>query len=442
MRLWVFAPTALFVGCTALAGLDELRFEGDGGGGSPGTGGEGGTAATGGGGSLPVRFEDRVAADFEQGSFNDTGIDDDAVLLNIDAESGRFLSRVFDAQRPVRITQVSWLPSHPYGKPLPRGGGVDTGYPRGGVDMGDAILHLDFDGGDVDAPTQFTNHAPKGQPAVVNGPATPLPPGRAGLGYADTTDTKLEIAVDAMSPFQFGAGDFTWAYWFRSTQSCPSNNPPFGNRVHLGIEETAGDQTHLWLGCTSSAACTGAGGHLGGTFRMTSGEGHDYCGEAVINDGQWHHLALVKSGHGAATLRLFVDGLLDLELGVPFVGEAAFAGVVPFFVGGFTNDGFQAQGLFDDVVVATRAWNAVEVASACARHALGLTLRVRTCNEPDCADDPSFGPPMRDDIPDTNAPLVREVEGSSGRYVQYEVELSAENSLRPSFGEVIIDVAE
>lgn len=444
MRFWVFAPTTLLVGCTALAGLDELSFEGTGsqGGSGPNTGGQG-PVGPGGGGGLPTRFEDRVSSDFEQGSFTETGVDGDVVVLSEGATEGRFVSRVFDAQRSVRVTQVSWLPGAPYGKPLPRGGGADTGYPRGGVDLSDAILHLDFDGRDGDEPTQFTNHAPNGQPATVVGPAVSLLPGRAGLGFDDTTATKLELAVDDTSPFQFGTSDFTWSYWFKSTQDCPNDNPPFGNRVHLGIEETAGDETHMWLGCTSNASCGSPGGHLGGTFRFTSGEGHNFCSEAVINDGQWHHLALVKAGHEAATLRLYVDGLSDRVFEVSFSAPANFDSVVPFFVGGFTGNGYQAEGIFDDVVIATHAWSPGEVATAYGRHAMGLTLRVRTCSEPDCADDPPFGLPMRDDVPAAEAPIVQQVQDSSaGRYVQYEVELSAENALRPLFGNVILDIAD
>ena len=114
----------------------------------------------------------------------------------------------------------------------------------------------------------------------------------------------------------------------------------------------------------------------------------------------------------------------------------------PFIVGGFTNPAFQAEGIFDDVVVAPRAWTAVEVESAYTRHALGLTVRLRTCAEPDCSDDPPFGQALQDDGPELQAPIERDVSSSLGRYVQYEVELTTEGSLSPAFGHVVLDVTE
>ena len=72
----------------------------------------------------------------------------------------------------------------------------------------------------------------------------------------------------------------------------------------------------MWLGCTSAEAsptcCTAPEGtQAGGTLRMSDSDSMCYCGNHAIDDGAWHHVAMVKKGHTRSEIRLYVDGVLD-----------------------------------------------------------------------------------------------------------------------------------
>lgn len=438
----------LCAACVGVAGLDGLTF--DGGGGSAGDAtmsGSGASTATsaGGGGSYPSQYADAAAADFGAGDLAAMRLAGDSVELSPGMTEGTFTSRVFDTGREVSVTEVAWVPARPYGKPLPAV--AESGYPAGGVDLSEAVLWLDFDDltglgpGDL-----LKDRSGRTNGALVVGAGAGLAEGVYGFAYDDALDSHLEVATMPGGPFDFDESDFTWMYWVRTTQACPNVNPPSGNRVHLGIEETDDDDTHLWVGCSSSYGdCIGntPGGRFAGNLRVVTNQERGFCGAKRINDGGWHHLAMVKSGHDPnATVRLYVDGELDAERVFDLPGEASFASEVPFYIGGFNGTTFESFGAFDEIVVADRAFSQAEVEAAFARHAMGLTVDLRLCDQPGCADNPPFAGGFVDPVDATAAPVRVDVPASGrGRYLQYRVTATSQPSpLRPRFDRVTLYV--
>jgi hypothetical protein len=385
-----------------------------------------------------VDLVDDDAGDFDAGEHEGTAVVGGRVSL-ASARSGRFVSRVHDIGRDAALVSLAWTPGAPYGKRLPDRGGAERGYPSGALDMRDNVLLFHFDGpagalsGAVQDESGSDNHG------SAAGQGSTIAAGLLGGAMRDDIQGRVAVPVGAASGLNFGVSDFTWSYWVRSTQDCPPTNPPYGNRVHLGYDESSGDRTHLWLGCASTAGSSCAApdgtGRAGGTWCSRQSPSSDcvgFCGRTPINDGKWHHVAVVKQGHNPGTLSLFVDGKVDTPV-VPtaFATPIAVEPGIELAVGAFSGGTFPAAGDFDEVAVFRRALGGDEVRSLYLRGALSLSIRVRVCKLPDCSDDPPFAGPAAgaafdDATPSLAPPAAADLSGlGRGRYVQYAAALAS-----------------
>ena len=388
---------------------------------------------------VDTTFTDDSAATFGSGSFVGTRVDSDAVELQPGVSVGEFLSRVFDAHEEVTWTTLRWTPRAPYEKPLPDDGAAETGYAEGDVDMDSTILLLHFE---LSRPLgdgeRTTDASGLGNNPIVLSAGTPLrtADGRVDLAAADRRDTYLSIPLSSTDDFEFGTDDFTWALWINTIEDCTERN-----RVYMGVEGDTSDTPHLWLGCTSSDGthCPPGdiGGRAGGTFHSTRNpaDGTGFCGLTTINDGRWHHIVLVKSGHEASTISLYVDGELDTEETPSFTAPIAFPSDPDFGIGGFTDWTYPALGLIDEVAIWRRALSEDEVRAVYLRGALRLRLQVRACDAPDCSDAPVFvGPDGSQEtfFVDRRSPAGSTIEHDlpplTGRYIQYRAMLASDAS--------------
>jgi hypothetical protein len=422
---------AALVSCTELAGLDALTFEGAAG---AGGGAAGGGGAGGAGGEVVFR-DDELEGEFELGTMDHVGWSEKGCLaLESGRSSGTFTSRVFDAQRAVAWSALEWEPDAPYGKPLPNDGASEAGYRNGNALMSEnlLLLHLEGAAGEVAQGTVF-DASPMAQTVQVLNDAgeAMFAEGVFDAGLADRYSSALRLVVDEASGFRFGASDYTFAIWARTSETCE-----WPNKVYMGTEENISmDRDHLWMGCTAAMDCVPPGpideGRLHGTHQTTDMDAtRGECGPKRINDGAWHHVALVKTGDGTTfpqpiELRYYVDGRLD-SLQTAVFGQAVVLEQGPpyFMIGSFPTpmDEFQAEADFDEAVVFRRALPAAEVAGLHARGALRLEVRVRACQHADCSDDPpwalSFVDPAASLGPPANLPL--DALGSA-RFVQYQL---------------------
>lgn len=411
---------------------------GTGGGSSSGGGqGQGGAGASG----PTLSFVDAAfEGEFGEGTFSGTEWDGDRLRLGASLDQGSFVSRVFDAGAEVSWATIAWTPGGPYGKPLPANRGSEQGYLADNVGMGDNVLLVGFDGppGLLRLGAQLSDASGRGNHAFVQGDVAPsLGEGVIGRALVDDTESWVGVPVGASSDLQFGVSDFSWSMWVRTTHPCPTPNPPSGNRVYLGVEETASNRTHMWFGCSSTlstCADNDGTGRAGGTFSSYDGpsEGGGYCGKTVINDGEWHHMLVVKAGHSDATLTLYVDGEPDQSAGptsVSFVAPFDFEAQVDLGIGAFSRGTYQAAGAFDEVAIWRRALGPDEARAVYRRAARNLRFEVRVCASADCADAPPFvstdaeGAPLEDPAtslspgtPLTLGALPR------GRYFQYRAD--------------------
>lgn len=394
------------LGCSLLVDLEALS-EGGGaaGGAGPGAGGAGPGAGGAGPGGAPgtITFtDDELAGEFGEGTFNGAAWTGSRVELASGSSAGELTSRVLDAGSTSAAWQaLSWTPGGPYGKALPDQGATEAGYEQGSADMRDNVLLLHLDGGgpleDFDEVLDSSGRFNDATVSSFGGEKLPLVPGRFGQAIEDTSGTYLYVDTALTDDFQLGTSDFTWALWVRTTESCVSN------RVYLGVEDVGVDRAHLWLGCTDgllnmNCPSGDAGGRAGGTFRSQhdADDGGNLCGQTRINDGAWHHLAVVKEGHPNATLTLYVDGEEeDVTAGI-FVAPIELFDAPELAIGAFSTGTYQASGAFDEVAIWRRALASNEVRSLHRRGVFRLSLQVRTCDDAACVQGGAFAGPGLD----------------------------------------------
>jgi Concanavalin A-like lectin/glucanases superfamily len=374
---------------------------------------------------------------FGAGVFAGTRWVGDHVELDAGVRSGTFVSRVFDSgvQRAA-WNRLSWRPGAPYGKPLPDGGRSETGYRAGNVSMQQNVLLAHFD-------DKVQDDSPSALALVTTKPGG-FGAGVFGAALTDTADSYVYATVRGMdSPLNFGAQDFSWSLWARSTAACP------GNAVFMGLENPdTGLRPHLWLGCTDSVVA----GSLGNTFCTSRTDAENDCvqvpGKSRITDGAWHHLAIVKAGQRPGTVTTYVDGALQGQVPSSYASPLVFDDGVQLAIGAFSGGSYPAAGDFDEAAVWRRALSEVEVAALYRRGAQRLLVQVRACEEPTCTAVSFAGPggdPQRWYVEPANAESPGQTLLATpviGRYVQYQVRLESElQGMSPELYEMSLGLA-
>lgn len=372
---------------------------------------------------------DSAQADFALGKFQDTTWSADHVALAPGKRSGDYVSRVFELCKPTQLSALEWTPGGPYEKALPDGAARETGYIRGNVDMKDNVLllHLDHDFADSSpAAINVKFGASSGEGAV-------FAPALFGVGYEDSITSRAYTTVPSGGPLEPGTTDFTWALWVKTTQDCTQN------AVYLGTEDAADGRPHIWLGCASAFSdCPNQDGtgRVSGYVASTQGDGAGFCGTKPIDDGGWHHVAMVKQGQAPATVKAYVDGVLDGKGTTNYAAPFTFDQPSELSLGAFadnTETKYQASGEFDDVAIWRRALSDAEIAALAARGRLRLSFQVRGCATPGCAAQPAFVGPGADaarSFDDSGlAPPVHVALDAlpPARYVQYRAHFESDD---------------
>ena len=394
--------------------------------------------------------DDELACKFDQGTFVDTEWAGNHIQLEPGRTNGSYTSRVFDlGESDSGWASLAWTARAPYGKPLPDNASSERAYTEGGIDMTGNVLLLHLDQDELGNGRQVVDASGRDNHAVMvtSGEIVRRVPGRFQGALDDTASTYTYVDVGTAADLDFGTEDFTWALWARSTEDCS------GNKVYLGIEDAGADRTHLWLGCAAStnSNCPDgpAGGRAAGTFRSDHGaaDGSGFCGVSRIDDGAWHHLALVKQGHPDSFLRLYVDGVLEFESSATFVAPLSFLDAPELAVGAFSRGTYQASGAFDEVAVWRRALGSGEISALYRRGALRLSFQVRTCDDADCSGTSRFVGPAADTAaffveppatlePGAPVPIGDDVRG---RHLQYRAYFESDiANLSPALEAVVL----
>ena len=380
-----------------------------------------------GGGAEPGAFDfvDDRAEDFVLGTMSGTKASGDALLLEEGVADGTFISRVFDAQSTAAAWKMfEFIPMAPYGIGLRDEGGLEDGYASGNIDMTDNILLLHCDGSIDD--TSSVKHVVKvggvgGTPQFLDGV----------IGQSCRVDSPFDLSVPVGTggPLNFGTSDYTWVAWVRTIASCA------GNQVVIGADaQQAPGGAHVWMGCAqgSNQNCADLeGGFFSGVHSSVHGtDGLAFCGSTVINDGNWHHIALVKRGHGKVMVAAYVDGVLEDVAEDSFEQPISFPEGNVFGIGRYPDDGFDPDDSteVDELALWRRALTAAEIRAIYERGAFGVSLRVAVCTSPNC--EGPFTNEVNDsqsDIKDVGLgtiPPAFELDIPLGRYFRYRVRMT------------------
>ena len=387
------------------------------------SGGEGGVDAT----TEANLVDERLDGQFGAGTFVGTRWVGDHVELAPGSKAGDFLSRIHGVSTGTVWKTLTWSPGAPYGKNLPNAARAETGYRSANFDMAQNVLLLHFD-------EALDDGSPIGN--AVGGTALGgFTAGRIGRALNDTAQGYVRTSVlGSGSAFNFGTESFSWSLWAKTTSACP------GNAVYMGIENPGtGLRPHLWLGCTPlNAADGGSSGTLGMNVCTRRVSKEEDCtnaeGAAVVTDGAWHHLAIVKEGHTPTKVSAYVDGKLQGSAQSTLKAPLVFEDGVEFAVGAFSRGDFPADGAFDEAAVWRRALSAAEVLALYRRGAQRLTFQVRACEDSTCSNNPPFTGPGGDaaqafsDPSQVLTPPVGLAVTASGRFVQYKAHFESDDS--------------
>ncbi|KUJ70834.1 laminin G [Streptomyces albus subsp. albus] len=223
-------------------------------------------------------------------------------------------------------------------------------YEGGAVDARDEIRFARFTEdwlGPRQAPDPTTqDRAPGARAAAVLGGAEPTE-GRFGQGLAlDGVDDAVRLPYRAELPLD--ARDFTVSLWFRYRAT--SGTQPF-----LWMGGVGNRQPQVWLrgepsGNRVRALITTVNGAAPATSASVSAPG-------AYNDGQWHHVALVRTG---GRLSITVDG--DSPISVPDVpGTVSRTSPFGVHLGQSVDGRTQFTGALDEVRVYGRALTDTEL---------------------------------------------------------------------------------
>jgi hypothetical protein len=323
-------------------------------------------------------------------------------------QSGIYLSAPFDTGDATAVWDtLAWVPDAPHGRPLADMGATDSGYATGGVSMTDNILLLHLDSNTWSDGAMVTDTSGHGHHGVLrfNGQSA----SRVDGPFGDALDIQRDawVTLDG-NYFDFGTGDFTYSIWVKMRACAESND----NRVAMG-GGGGGDMPHMWIGSLCPERCAGNDGAFMNFLDDTrDGPSLQACTGVNLRDGEWHHLAGVKSGHTPALVTLFVDGR-EVAADTWDFGTNTHTYVGgEIRLGGFNLGGTQYDTsiVVDEAAIWKRALSDTEVAALHRRGAVRLELQVRSCGVGACGTQPFVGPDG------TNATWFTEVdlEGPAG----------------------------
>lgn len=434
----IAAVVLALCGCAVdnpLFGLDGSGGSGDGtGGGSPtgtdegavgdtglddGSGGGSGSATSEGGVEDVVFRDDEWPGEFADGVMETLEWDTDHVRLAAGASDGVFTSRVFDAGDSVEWDTLEWSPAAPYGKPLPDDGLSETAYMFGNADMTDIHQLLHFDSPELT--TVFEDSSGQGHDAHPDGSSElGMVDGRFGRAvHVQTFASTVDLHGELFDPVE---RDFTWSFWYRA-DGCRGDA-----LITYDSLSNADETPAIWMTCTT---CMPENQH--GIAVGAYGPAGSYnCEGLPVDDGRWHHLALVKKGHAAATVTAYFDGAPFIQAPVAFDVQLVSEPDVELLLGGHPRGEWPGRGEFDELAIWHRALQEPEIRGLYQRGAYQMRLRARACDDPECGDVAFVGPGAdtarwySDGGTEPAAPGPLPLIDVRDRYAQYQVELEAD----------------
>ena len=209
-----------------------------------------------------------------------------------------------------------------------------------GTDPWDYHLMLHNSDDEADGATQFNDTAPTSTHFTVGAANTVNGSGKTYVAYLfaggestaatarsvdfDGSDDQLNIPDSA--DWDLGNGDFTLETWIKSTQTTS------GYFTALGQWQDSGNNRSWMIRYASQDIGTGWS-----FFYSTNGSNYTTTMGSDISDGQWHHIAVTRTG---GNLRTFTDGILNTTRST---SDTFYAGAGTFTIGGQSGNYFDGQ---------------------------------------------------------------------------------------------------
>ncbi len=304
--------------------------------------------------------------------------------------TGSFESDVIDALETRAWKSLAWLTARPYGKPLPDGRVMETGYAFGNADMSANVLLFHFDeaiGAGSFADSSSLNH---------HGSCT-LCPQSGGPGRLRRDVRLMSHSILVPNHSDLEPAQVTLESWVRlmgppangeaSTLVAKGNQqvPPFTSYAIEVIAPVAPGFPSL----QNHARC-----YIAFTPNNDLGLGAQVQTVAstvtIPPDTFWHHVACTFDG---TLVRLYVDGEPQGSNAVPPGSLLAYPmSNRDLSVGSFGGTTNYVNGELDEVALFASALSATAINDHYRRAANRLGLQVRACAEPSCAGAPFYGP--------------------------------------------------
>jgi hypothetical protein len=132
---------------------------------------------------------------------------------------------------------------------------------------------------------------------------------------------RIKIPLEPHNPVDIGASDFTIEWWMKSnpgennarTQCNTNDGWIYGNILFDRDIWGSGDSGDYGIALNGGRIAVGVN---------REGEGTTVCGEIVVDDGLWHHIAVTREFE-TGMIRIFVDGVMDASDQGP-VGDISY----------------------------------------------------------------------------------------------------------------------
>lgn len=352
------------------------------------------------------------------GTFAQTQWDDGSGWLELTsagltAKTGAYTSKTIDAGQITAWNSMSWISSRPTYKELPNNLGTESSYSAGNVSSGENLLLMHFN----ESSGTIYNTSGLNTNGTYNGTLWSQS-GRfnTALGF-DGVDDYVDLGQDYSSVI---GGTGSVAFWMKTTQA--GNNTPWDAPGIIGAEETGTGNDVFWGYITA-----------GGNIAIQAGNDPGTQSTTVVNDDQWHHVALTRN-HITGAVNVYVDGVLEgsdfSETGIKL---QYFDGIGRIYDSGGSHVYY--QGSLDEVSFWGDVMTAQEVYDQYRRGANRLTFQVRSCDDEACSGETFIGPDgtsatyYTEQTNDTvNLPSVLLSNVPNNRYIQYQVTFQTDRS--------------
>ena len=151
-------------------------------------------------------YDQTNQSDFDEGTYNNTDYNGNAIVLSSGQTSGNYTSQVFNAGSSSSWNNISWMQGGYYQQELPDNKGIENGL--GGANMTDNMLlmHMNEESGII------VDTSGQGNNGTANGGVTYGAEGKLNTALSfDGADDYINCGND--TDFNFSNKDFTISFW-------------------------------------------------------------------------------------------------------------------------------------------------------------------------------------------------------------------------------------